>query len=297
MNLPAKKQSDTDAMIEEVCKNEGITRQGITVMGGKPYINVTGLDQKIHNLCKKDNLVLVGTHYEEIERATEDNGVRAGGWGVVELFDKRGFESTIKAIGAVDTEILRELRKTYTHIFKMRGYASPDTVKMATMNNIDNLEMMAERRATNRAKREATGTGLTSSDEMAMNVDVAGKPEVATPQRKSVIPPEVTSKKVEKRIKSQEPPPPPEEQALDDIPPFPVEEREPQTDDEIRAKLSEILIGMAGKDLDKVPELIKFYSGFDGKDGRVETDSTAKLKGKWLKTTYGRAKEDWEREE
>jgi nicotinamide mononucleotide adenylyltransferase len=48
---------------------------------------------------------------------------------------------------------------------------------MSTMQNIDNIEMMAARRATNRAKREAVGTGLTSVDEVEVNERYASESE------------------------------------------------------------------------------------------------------------------------
>ena len=53
--------------IEEICRIEGIPVTGITIMGGNPYINVTGLDKKIVNLCEKHGWVLAGVEYEDIQ--------------------------------------------------------------------------------------------------------------------------------------------------------------------------------------------------------------------------------------
>jgi hypothetical protein len=150
---------------EQIAKDEGIPLSGLTVLGGKFYINVTGLDVKMMNKCEKEHLILLGVEYIPETRATKED-MRASGFGVVRLFDKIGFEKAMKNVQNMGMEMLNELKKLYIYEFKMRGFASPATLKMSTMQNIDNVEMMAERRATNRAKREAVGTGLTSADEM-----------------------------------------------------------------------------------------------------------------------------------
>jgi hypothetical protein len=161
--------------LQELATIESIPITGLTVLGGKPYINVTGLDVKMKNKCAKENLVHVGTEYIEIQQATEANKLHAGGWGVVKFFDKVGFETALKTISKspVTVEILTQLATLYTQTFKMRGWASGETLQMSSMKTKDNIEMMAERRATNRAKREAVGTGLTSIDEVDMDLEVA----------------------------------------------------------------------------------------------------------------------------
>ena len=155
--------------LANLAAEERIPVSGITILGGKPYINVTGLDVKLRTKVDEEKLVHVGTEYIEIQRADNQNGQRAGGWGIVTLFDKVGFEKGMAVAakaGAVTKDVIETLRDMFYHRFKMRGWASPASVSMASMKVIDNIEAMAERRATNRAKREATGTGLTSVDEM-----------------------------------------------------------------------------------------------------------------------------------
>lgn len=162
-------------LAEKIAIEEGIPLTGLTILGGKPYINVTGLDRKIKNLCKEKGWEIASSSYEEIQRASKENGHRAGGWGILKLFDKPGFFEALKLLQgkreeALTLDLLKELRDLFTYTFKMRGWASPDTLRMATMQKPDHIEHMAERRATNRAKREATGTGLTSIDEMDVEV-------------------------------------------------------------------------------------------------------------------------------
>lgn len=168
----------------DIAAQEGIPVSGLTILGGKPYINTTGLDVKLRSKAEKEKLLHVGTEYIPIQTAAKENGWRAGGWGIVKLFDKDGFEKALKEAGkggSISKDVLDSLKEMYFHVFKMRGWASPETLGMESMRRPDHIEHMAERRATNRAKREATGTGLTSVDEM--------EPEATpTPQRASEAP-------------------------------------------------------------------------------------------------------------
>ena len=54
--LVSSDQRVSEAIIEmakEVAAQEGIPLSGITILGGRPYINVTGLDAKIKALEEK----------------------------------------------------------------------------------------------------------------------------------------------------------------------------------------------------------------------------------------------------
>lgn len=167
--LPKSPQTD---LLVQIAKDEGIPIMGITILGGKPYVNTTGLDVKLKSKCDVEKLVHVSTEYIPIQAASKENGLRAGGWGVVKLFDKTGFEKALALAskgGPVTKDVIDSLKELYFRIYKMRGFASPETIQMSSMAKHDNIEAMAERRATNRAKREATGTGLTSTDEMDEN--------------------------------------------------------------------------------------------------------------------------------
>ncbi len=167
--LPKSPQSD---LLVQIAKDEGIPVMGITILGGKPYVNTTGLDVKLKTKCETEKLVHVSTEYIPIQAACKENGMRAGGWGVVKLFDKLGFEKALAFAakgGPVTKDVIESLKELYFRVYKMRGFASPETIQMSSMAKQDNIEAMAERRATNRSKREATGTGLTSTDEMDEN--------------------------------------------------------------------------------------------------------------------------------
>ncbi len=175
--------------IQEIAKQENIPATGITIMGGRPYINVTGLDVKLRNKCKDEKLELVEIRADKIQDPTKENGYLCGFHAEVLLFDKDSFQKALTKLKEVDRESLKELKDTFTYRFTGEGWASPATceaigfkyewvngkkVKGAILE--ENIIMMAERRATNRAKREATGTGLTSVDELPLeNVPVETK--------------------------------------------------------------------------------------------------------------------------
>jgi len=159
------------AMAKEICGKEGISLQGLTILGGKPYINVVGLDQKIESLCREKNWVKCGTELRFIseESDVQTKVYRCGFYATISFFD---LDNYIKALGKVtgagpiSEGVLSELRKQFIYAYSDEGWAGDASVKMSTMKNRDFLRMMASRRATNRAKRAATGCGLTSVDEM-----------------------------------------------------------------------------------------------------------------------------------
>jgi len=175
----------------KIAEQEGIPTTGLTILGGKPYINVTGLDHKVKKKCKEDNLILAACYTEVIKRPS-DNDLSAACRGFIKFFDREGFLKAIEGRPKLKREELTELREIFTYEFSMEGHASAETVKMSTMKNPDNILHMAERRATNRAKREAVGTGLTSFEELPEGVDsefpvvVKKEPQTQTEKKRTL---------------------------------------------------------------------------------------------------------------
>jgi len=180
--LMVKEQEErVAALIKQWADQEGIPPTGITLMGGKPYINVTGLDVKLRTKCEKEKKEHIATESVRIVEPTKDNGFLVGYHATIKLFDKEGYMKALAKLKEASVEALKELRETFTEIFSAEGFASPKTcegigwkyawvgrTKQKTEMLLENIIMMAERRATNRAKREATGTGLTSLDELPL---------------------------------------------------------------------------------------------------------------------------------
>jgi len=173
-------------IIDYYAGREGITPEGITILGGKPYVNVTGLDTKVKGKCQKESLVLKSVKIiERLSEPTEENGFLCGRYALIEFFDKTAYTEAIQNCPNLTIEIYQKLEETFTYSFFGEGWASPDTCegiaysykktgqyyqggkekKVRDKLLIENVIMMAERKATNRAKREATGTGMTSVEE------------------------------------------------------------------------------------------------------------------------------------
>jgi hypothetical protein len=178
-----KKEQDERvvALIKQWADQEGIPPTGITLMGGKPYINVTGLDVKLRTKCEKEGKEHISTESIRIVEPTQENGYLVGYHATIKLFDKDGYMKALGKVKEASVEALKELKETFTETFSAEGFASPKTCegigwrytwvagrKQKTDMLLENIIMMAERRATNRAKREATGTGLTSLDELPL---------------------------------------------------------------------------------------------------------------------------------
>lgn len=142
---------------------------GITMMGGRPYVNVTGLDAKVKEKVEETGWDFVGVELEPIQRAEVDPEKRRAGFRAsVVFFDKVGFQEALETLKSptMSKEILDFLDKNFHHRFTDEGWASIASIKMSTLHSVDCINMMASRRATNRAKRQAVGLGLTSVDEM-----------------------------------------------------------------------------------------------------------------------------------
>lgn len=196
-NVPARSRQgeltkEQQELLAEIARQEDIPLTGLTLLGGKPYINVTGLDVKLRNMCEKEKLVLLSVEYAPFEvKVAQDGKYRAGGMGIVRLFDREGFQKALEALvkgkEPLTREILDSLKDLYVRTFKMNGWASSQTLQMSTMQNVDNIEMMAARRATNRAKREATGTGLTSIDEVDEVLSEEGQADEEAKERVAAL--------------------------------------------------------------------------------------------------------------
>lgn len=274
----------TDKM-SQLAKQEGIPVSGLNILGGKTYINVTGLDCKVQNKCADEHLILKGIDLKELSPEGENLfGYKA----TIQFFDRENFLKALKSCTEVNKDVLDKLESTFTYSFSDIGLASPDTCEGIAYEYVydpakgrkvrgkllkENVIMMASRRATNRAKREATGTGLTSLDELPMDANGSatnGKPIVEPPRPKNVTP---------EPVYHQQPPTQPDPA---------------DPDAEMRETLRIMIKDLAGDD-GNCNDLLEQYTGFEGKDGKVKSVRNLKdLKGKWLQSTYGKVKKDWE---
>jgi len=158
--------ANLEAKGRELALAEGIPIQGLTVLGGKFYVNTTGLDAKIDKM-KEEGVILKESYVQWHQKATREK-MEAGAEGFVILFDKAGFLEALQALGGnVSETVIKELKEVFTRKFHDDGWASPENVSLPAIKGSPGyLTMMASRRATNRAKRLASGCGLTSVEEI-----------------------------------------------------------------------------------------------------------------------------------
>lgn len=194
-------------VIVELARKERIPVVGLTFFNGVPYINVTGLDAKIQNKCKDEHLILKSVEVNLTQKCHEDTQFRASAIATVKFFDKLGFQAAFEKLDPanISTELLVELKEVFTQIFTDVGEASPDSCqgiawsykkvghgeKVRDKLLTENIDLMASRRASNRGKRLATGTGLTSLDEVPITdpiiaAEVMGQREANEDQIKQI---------------------------------------------------------------------------------------------------------------
>jgi hypothetical protein len=150
---------------------------------------VTGIDVKIKNKCRNEKLVFAGIELEPLKRPDpEKKDYLVGFRATAVFFDREGFLTALKSA----PNNIETLKKLFSYRFTDEGWASPSTCEAIAYNYvgtgvyyrdkygnqrekkektgilIEKSIMMASRRATNRAKREATGTGLTSVEELPL---------------------------------------------------------------------------------------------------------------------------------
>jgi len=183
-----KERDTARALIKAIASEHNLPVYGLTILGGRPYVNVTGLDSKL----QLDERKVKRVDYEMIQRAVPENDYLAGYVGIVEFEDT---PERMKLRAEVITEALKQ-NKSFEEIkriveasgltapiYRDEGWCSPATAPAICYNYIydkqsqrkiadkehpliENVNMMALRKATNRAKRHAVGCGLTSVEEM-----------------------------------------------------------------------------------------------------------------------------------
>jgi hypothetical protein len=180
----------------------GIPPFGFTMLGGRLYINSTGIDVKVLEGELRKRYKVKGIKTISIQRPTKDNGYLAGFKGIIELFDtperdRLRQEIIIEALKVNKTkEEIYDILETSGMLpprFEDEGWTDPNTCQaiafpyvwnstagkklpMTEKVLIGNINMMGIRKATNRAKNQLTGVGFTSLDEVSYNIDETTQP-------------------------------------------------------------------------------------------------------------------------
>ena len=173
---------DQRDLIRRIARIYDLPITGITLLAGRPYVNVTGLDDKIQRKWL-DNGWIKEELATPIQRPNKENDYLGGYKTRIDMFNQQAFTEALKAVAtnskAITPEIIQALRNAYTVRYEWEGWASPDTCegiaykyegptgqKKPTKLLVENVTMMAERKSSNRTKRAAVGCGLTSVEEV-----------------------------------------------------------------------------------------------------------------------------------
>lgn len=132
-NYMQNQNGGINTLIQKESEKLGINPKGMDVLGGKPYINHTGLLE----IAKR--IGMAGIKVEPVHRATKEEP-----W------------AEYKATVAMKDG----------SFYEDYGYGSRDSIKMSSLHNADFINMTTITRAKNRALRGATGMGLVSAEEI-----------------------------------------------------------------------------------------------------------------------------------
>ena len=179
-----QKTSIPGTVLKEIAMRERIPVTSLKILGGNPFIDVSGLDRKVQNKAQDEHLTVKEIGATLIEPADENNGCTARAQGVVKYLDKAGFKEALCKLdpSSISKEVIEKLEEVYTETYSDEGWANGedcaaiawtykkvgDYSKQRDKLLVTNINMMACRRASSRAKRQATGCGLTSLDEAPM---------------------------------------------------------------------------------------------------------------------------------
>jgi len=180
-------------LITKAAKAYDVTPLGITLMGGRPYINETGLNGK----WGEDKRKVYEVRQEVVKEAVKEDPT-AEAITFITMFDQEGFLEALQALKGrkISQEILEVLKSIYMNTYQGIGYASGNSCKgigyhyawnekagkkLPDLENpiTDILNMTALTRSSNRCKRQIVKIGGASAEEIGeekgVTLDVEAK--------------------------------------------------------------------------------------------------------------------------
>jgi len=176
--------------IKRIAELNQLPPTGITILGGRIYVNRTGLDTRLKRKEIEEGRRVKRIQTYPISRPDAKNKYLAGFRCVIEFEDdpereKRRAEIVAEAIrngkSPEEIEKILEVSGLTPPMYSAEGWCSPRTAKAIAFEYqysseeskkvpvgeplVENVIMMAETKAQNRAIRVATGTGITSLEE------------------------------------------------------------------------------------------------------------------------------------
>ena len=176
--------------IKRIAELNNLPPTGITILGGRIYVNRTGLDTRLKRKEVEEGRRVKRIQSYPIERPNPKNNYLAGFKCVIEFEDnqereKKRAEVVIEAVknnkSPEEIEKILEVSGLTPPIYSAEGWCSPKSAKAIAYEYqyseeqqkkvpsavlVENIIMMAETKAQNRTIRLATGTGITSLEEV-----------------------------------------------------------------------------------------------------------------------------------
>jgi len=176
--------------IKRIAELNNLPPTGITILGGRIYVNRTGLDTRLKRKEVEEGRRVKRIQSYPLERPTQKNNYLAGFKCVIEFEDdtereKKRAEVVIEAVknnkSPEEIEKILEVSGLTPPVYSAEGWCSPKSSKAIAYEYqyseeqqkkvpssilVENVIMMAETKAQNRAIRLATGTGITSLEEV-----------------------------------------------------------------------------------------------------------------------------------
>lgn len=203
--------SELKSKILTVYQMTGIPPFGLTILGGRVYVNVSGLDHQIQQAERDGKFKVKGIYQIQLSEPTAENEYLTGYRAVIELEDdpkrmelRTQIISEALKVNKTEKEIdkILEVSGLLPPRFVDEGWATPTTCQAIAYSYkfdpasgkkikdkilLENLLMMAIRKATNRAKRQLIGCGITSIEELPYvtdKVNLKENPVKHTPEAK-----------------------------------------------------------------------------------------------------------------
>lgn len=201
MTLIKSDQPLSKMMYHYLCslaKEWGVNVVNIALLGGKPYPMQGALFQMFDSRREKEKLVVIEFATKAIQRASQQE-VRSGFECFIKLFDEGGFKAAYDKLAkdnGLTVETIEKLASLYTRTYRDEGWASPQTVRMPAMQNIEYINHMGQTRAVDRTLRLVVRCPYTAASELpegtpdgGMSFGGGGSVEIAPAPRPAGAPP------------------------------------------------------------------------------------------------------------
>lgn len=149
-----------------LAKEWNVSPYTIAILGGKPYPMQGALFKMLQDKCEAEGLKVIGVKTSPLHRATQQE-FRSGFECFFKMMDVKHYMEMLKAVKEkIDVSVLQQMKEMWVHEYRDEGWASPSSVKMTTLHNLDFIGHMAQTRAVDRTLRLIVRCPFTAASEL-----------------------------------------------------------------------------------------------------------------------------------